>query len=143
MIGMYTIWWLHVAQGVTLWIAFPAAVLLVALGLALHYFIIRPVLAAEPINQLLVTGGVLFFLQALATVVFGIDFRNLGVRLGSANIINMSFSWARILASASRLQGCWRSGYSSPAPTWARRSGRLPRTGRSCLSWASAARSTW
>ena len=99
MIGMYTIWWLHVAQGVTLWIAFPAAVLLVAaLGLALHYFIIRPVLTAEPINQLLVTGGVLFFLQALATVVFGIDFRNLGVRLPGFSLGDMYFSSSRLLA---------------------------------------------
>jgi len=99
MIGMYTIWWLHVPQGISLWIAFPAAVLLVAaLGLALHHFIIRPVLAAEPINQLLVTGGVLFFLQALATVIFGIDFRNLGVRLPGFSLGDMYFSSSRLLA---------------------------------------------
>jgi branched-chain amino acid transport system permease protein len=96
---MYTIWWLHVPQGVTLWLAFPAAVLLVAaLGLALHHFIIRPVLTAEPINQLLVTGGVLFFLQALATVIFGIDFRNLGVRLPGFSLGDMYFSSSRLLA---------------------------------------------
>jgi branched-chain amino acid transport system permease protein len=99
MIGMYTIWWLHVPQGMSLWFAFPAAVLLVAaMGLALHYFIIRPVLTAEPINQLLVTGGVLFFLQALATVIFGIDFRNLGVRLPGFSVGDMYFSSARLLA---------------------------------------------
>ncbi len=101
MIGMYTIWWLHVPQGVSLWLAFPAAVLLVAaMGVALHYFIIRPVLTAEPINQLLVTGGVLFFLQALATVIFGIDFRNLGVRLPGFSVGDMYFSSARLLAFA-------------------------------------------
>ena len=99
MIGMYTIWWLHASQGLSLWIAFPAAVLLVsAMGLALHHFIIRPVLAAEPINQLLVTGGVLFFLQALATVIFGIDFRNLGVRLPGFSLGDMFFSSSRLLA---------------------------------------------
>ena len=99
MIGMYTIWWLHVPQGFSLWIAFPAAVLLVAaMGLALHHFIIRPVLSAEPINQLLVTGGVLFFLQALATVIFGIDFRNLGVRLPGFSLGDMFFSSSRLLA---------------------------------------------
>ena len=38
-------------------------------------------LAAEPINQLLVTGGVLFFLQGAATLAFGVEFRNLGVNL--------------------------------------------------------------
>ena len=101
MIGMYTIWWLHVPQGVSLWIAFPTAVLLVAgMGAALHYFIIRPVLAAEPINQLLVTGGVLFLLQALATVIFGIDFRNLGVRMPGFSVADMYLSTARLLAFA-------------------------------------------
>jgi branched-chain amino acid transport system permease protein len=99
MIGMYTIWWLHVPQAMSLWVAFPAGVALVsALGLVLHYFIVRPVLAAEPINQLLVTGGVLFFLQALATVIFGIDFRNLGVRMPGFSVADMYFSSARLLA---------------------------------------------
>ncbi|NLD55776.1 MAG: branched-chain amino acid ABC transporter permease [Burkholderiaceae bacterium] len=101
MIGMYTIWWLHVPQGVSLWVAFPLAVLLVAgMGAVLHYFVIRPVLAAEPINQLLVTGGVLFLLQALATVIFGIDFRNLGVRMPGFSVGDMYLSTARLLAFA-------------------------------------------
>jgi branched-chain amino acid transport system permease protein len=46
--------------------------------------VIRPVLDSAPINQLLVTGGVLIFLQAAATMAFGIDFKNLGLRLGSS-----------------------------------------------------------
>ena len=53
-------------------------------------------LDTPPINQLLVTGGVLFFLQAAATMAFGIEFKNLGIRLGSLNVADMSFSWARI-----------------------------------------------
>ena len=101
MIGMYTIWWLHVQAGLTLWVAFPAGVLLVALlGAVMHHFVIRPVLAAEPINQLLVTGGVLFFLQAVATVIFGVEFRNLGVRLPSVSVGELNFSMARVIAFA-------------------------------------------
>ncbi|HXI35378.1 MAG TPA: hypothetical protein VNH80_00550, partial [Burkholderiales bacterium] len=46
--------------------------LLALLGVVLHQFVIKPVLSAEPINQLLVTGGALFFLQAAATLAFGI-----------------------------------------------------------------------
>jgi len=99
MIGMYCIWWLHVEAGLSLWIAFPAGVLAVAaLGAAMHHFVIRPVLTAEPINQLLVTGGVLFFLQAIATVVFGVEFRNLGVRLPSIIVGDLNFSMARVLS---------------------------------------------
>ena len=54
-------------------------------------------LDSAPINQLLVTGGVLFVLQAAATMVFGIDFKNLGIRLGSFNAFDMSFSYSRIV----------------------------------------------
>jgi branched-chain amino acid transport system permease protein len=73
-------------------------VLIAALGAGMHHFVIRPVLAAEPINQLLVTGGVLFFLQAIVTVVFGVEFRNLGVRLPSIVVGDMNFSMARLIA---------------------------------------------
>src|SRR6476661_10093286 len=82
MIGMYAIFYLHVSYGWPLWLAFPCAVVVVAmLGVLLHQLVIRPVLSAEPINQLLVTGGVLFFMQAAATLAFGVDFRNLGIRM--------------------------------------------------------------
>ena len=43
--------------------------------------IIAPVLDSAPLNQLLATGGLLFFLQSFATLLFGTDFRNIGVRL--------------------------------------------------------------
>jgi branched-chain amino acid transport system permease protein len=101
MVGMYTIWWLHSVQGVPLALAFVAGIAFVAaLGALMHHFVIRPVLSAEPINQLLVTGGVLFFLQAVATVIFGVEFRNLGVRLPGVNIGEMSFSMSRMIAFA-------------------------------------------
>jgi branched-chain amino acid transport system permease protein len=99
MFGMYSIWWLHAQAGLSLWLAFPAGVLFVALlGAILHHFVIRPVLSAEPINQMLVTGGVLFFLQAFATVIFGVEFRNLGVRLPGIGFGEMNFSLARMIA---------------------------------------------
>jgi branched-chain amino acid transport system permease protein len=111
MIGMYVIWWLHVQQG---WPLIPACLAGVAtlavLGMVLHHFIVRPVLAAEPINQLLVTGGVLFFLQAAATVVFGVEFRNLGVRLPGVSIGEMNFSMARLIAfgvALAAIGGTW------------------------------------
>ena len=104
MVGMYAIWWLHVQQGVPLPAAMALSVALLGLvGAALHHFVIRPVLAAEPINQLLVTGGVLFLLQALATVAFGVEFRNLGVRIPGVNLGEMSFSGSRIVAFATAL----------------------------------------
>jgi len=99
MVGMYAIWWMHSVMGVHLALAFVFGIVLVGvLGACLHQFIIRPVLSAEPINQLLVTGGVLFFLQAIATVALGVEFRNIGVRLPGVNIGDMNFSLARMIA---------------------------------------------
>ena len=106
MIGMYTVYMLHVQLGWPLVAAMAAGIGVVAvLGALLHQFIIRPVLAAEPINQLLVTGGVLFFLQAAATLAFGIEFRNLGVRMAPVALGEMSFSAPRIIAFAVAVAG--------------------------------------
>ena len=99
MIGMYTAFYLHVDYGWPLWLAFPACVVAVsALGVALHHWVIRPVLGAEPINQLLVTGGVLFFLQGAATLAFGVEFRNIGVKLPTFEVGGMFLSLARLTA---------------------------------------------
>ncbi len=101
MVGMYAIYWLHSVQGVPLPAAMALGIAFVALlGAAMHQLVIKPVLNAEPINQLLVTGGVLFLLQALATVVFGVEFRNIGVRLPAVPVGELSFSMARIIAFA-------------------------------------------
>ncbi len=97
MIGMYGIYYAH-KGGVPLLLAALFGILLVALaGAVLHQVVIRPVLDSAPINQLLVTGGVLFFLQAAATMAFGVDFRNLGIRFGSITLADMSFSYSRII----------------------------------------------
>jgi branched-chain amino acid transport system permease protein len=106
MIGMYAVWLLHAKYAWPLLAAMAAGIALVALlGAALHRFVIRPVLAAEPINQLLVTGGVLFFLQAAATLAFGIEFRNLGVKMTPLALGEMSFSMPRLIAFAVAVAG--------------------------------------
>jgi len=106
MCGMYAVYYLHVQYHWPLLLAMLAAIGIVALlGLILHQFVIRPVLSAEPINQLLVTGGVLFFLQAAATLAFGIEFKNLGISLPSVRIGEMSFSAARLVAFGIALAG--------------------------------------
>ncbi|HYY62870.1 MAG TPA: hypothetical protein VE756_15925, partial [Burkholderiales bacterium] len=106
MCGMYAVYYLHVQYHWPLVLAMLAAIGVVAvLGWLLHQLVIRPVLHAEPINQLLVTGGVLFFLQAAATLAFGIEFKNLGVSLPSVRLGEMSFSGARLVAFGTALAG--------------------------------------
>ena len=97
MIGMYGIHYGYKGGMPFVAAALVGIVLIALAGMALHYLVIRPVLDSAPINQLLVTGGVLFLLQGAATMVFGIDFKNLGIRLGSFNLADMSFSYSRII----------------------------------------------
>ncbi len=106
MVGMYAVYYFHVVFGWPLLLAMLMGILIVAMaGAALHYFVIRPVLAAEPINQLLVTGGVLFFLQAAATLAFGIEFKNLGVTFPPIVVGDISFSMPRLIAFVTALAG--------------------------------------
>jgi branched-chain amino acid transport system permease protein len=106
MIGMYAMYFLVQYYGVSYFVAAPLTILLVALlGAALHFFVIQPLLTAPPINQLLATGGVLFVLQSFATVAFGINFRNLGIRLPVLSLGDMNFSYARLLSFGAALFG--------------------------------------
>lgn len=106
MIGMYAMYFMVQYYGISYFIAAPLTILLVAiLGALLHYLVIAPLLTAPPINQLLATGGVLFVLQSFATVAFGIDFRNLGIRLPVLAFGDMNFSYARLLSFLAALVG--------------------------------------
>jgi branched-chain amino acid transport system permease protein len=106
MVGMYAIYFLVSAYGVPIWLAVPACLAVVGLlGVLLHVLVIAPLLGAEPINQLLATGGVLFFLQSFATVAFGIEFRNLGLRLPVIELGDIFISYARLIAFGCALAG--------------------------------------
>jgi branched-chain amino acid transport system permease protein len=106
MLGMYAMYFLYAAWHLPFLLAALVAVGGVGgLGVILHLVIIQPLLGTPPINQLLATGGVLFFLQSLATVLFGIDFRNLGIRLPVLEVSGMYISYARLLAFGAALAG--------------------------------------
>src|SRR5580700_5468428 len=106
MCGMYMIFWLHSFFGWPILLASFAAILGVAgLGVLLHLLVISPILESAPINQLLATGGMLFFLQSLATLLFGTDFRNIGLRLPVIELGDIYISYARLLAFAMALIG--------------------------------------
>jgi branched-chain amino acid transport system permease protein len=106
MLGMYGMYFLYVTYHVPFLLAALICVGGVGgVGVILHVVVIRPLLGTAPINQLLATGGVLFFLQSFATVAFGIDFRNLGIRLPILNVAGMFISYARLLAFGVALAG--------------------------------------
>src|SRR5437588_11185102 len=106
MCGMYLIYYLNVEFGWPLLITCAVAIAWVAaLGILVHVLIIAPILGSAPINQLLATGGLLFFLQSFATLMFGTEFRNLGLRLPIIELGDIYVSSARLLAFAMALVG--------------------------------------
>ncbi len=106
MLGMYGMYFMYVSFHLPFVLAAAICIAGVGgLGLLLHILVIAPLLGAAPINQLLATGGVLFFLQSFATVAFGIDFRNLGIRLPVLEVSGMFLSYARLLACGTALAG--------------------------------------
>src|SRR5262249_16444610 len=95
MLGMYGMYFLFTVYHAPIWVAAILCVVSVAiLGVLLHVLVIAPLLGAAPINQLLATGGVLFFLQSAATVLFGIEFKNLGLRLPVLKVAGMFVSYS-------------------------------------------------
>src|SRR5271170_1871827 len=99
MCGMYAIYWLSAYYGWPFPLACIAGIAVVAaLGMLLHLLVIEPILRSAPINQLLATGGVLFFLQSLATLMFSTDFRNVGIRLPALEVGEIFVSLSRLIA---------------------------------------------
>ncbi len=106
MFGMYSMYWLNGVYDVPILLAAVASIGVVAiLGFLVHFLVIAPILGSPPINQLLATGGLLFFFQSVATMMWSIEFRNLGLRLPVLELNEMYFSYARLLAFGVALVG--------------------------------------
>ena len=79
---MYGVYFLVTLYGWPLWAAGLAAVGLGGLlGIAVHLLIISPILTSPPVNQLLATGGLLFFLQSFMTFLWTTDHRSIHLTL--------------------------------------------------------------
>jgi len=100
MLGMYGIYYFHNVFGLPLLVAMPIGILITAaIGYGVHKLVIQHLIDSAPINQLLATGGLLFFFQSAATLAFGIEFHNIGVSLGSFPLTQDIFiSWSRLAA---------------------------------------------
>jgi branched-chain amino acid transport system permease protein len=103
---MYAVWYLHTQAGWPLLAAFAACLPIVSAGgVLLHLLVVRPLLAAPPINQVLATGGVLFVLQGAATMLFATDFRSLGVDMPPMEVGEIFVSGTKLLAFVAALVG--------------------------------------
>src|SRR5262245_9158744 len=96
---MYGVYFLVTLYHWPLWLAGLASVGVGALlGVAVHLLIITPILASPPINQLLATGGLLFFIQSFATFLWTTDHRSVRLSLPIVEVGGMFLSFARLVA---------------------------------------------
>jgi branched-chain amino acid transport system permease protein len=68
------------------------------LGLLVHILIISPILSSPPVNQLLATGGLLFFLQSFATLLWSTDHRSVRVNLPVLEVGGIFISFPRLIS---------------------------------------------
>ena len=75
-----------------------SAALGAVLGLLVHILIISPILSSPPVNQLLATGGLLFFLQSFATLLWSTDHRSVRVNLPVLEVGGIFISFPRLIS---------------------------------------------
>src|SRR4029453_3654047 len=68
------------------------------LGPLVRVLIIPPILSSPPINQLLATGGLLFFIQSFATLLWSTDHRSVRVKLPALGLGGVFVSFPRLIA---------------------------------------------
>jgi branched-chain amino acid transport system permease protein len=96
---MYAAYFLVTLYGWPVWLAGLGAIAVGAgLGLLVHLLIITPILSSPPINQLLATGGLLFFIQSFATLLWSTDHRSVRVNLPTLEVAGIFVSFTRLIA---------------------------------------------
>ena len=99
MLCMYLVYFLVQVYGWPVWLGGLAAIVFgAALGVAVHLLIISPILGSAPINQLLATGGLLFFIQSAATLFWSTDHRSIRVSMPTLEVGGIFISFTRLLA---------------------------------------------
>jgi branched-chain amino acid transport system permease protein len=101
MLCMYLVYYLVQVYGWPVWLGALASIALGALlGIGVHLMIITPILGSAPINQLLATGGLLFFLQSFATFLWTTDHKSVRLSLPSFEVAGIFIPSTRLIPFA-------------------------------------------
>lgn len=101
MLCMYAAYFVIQVYGWPVWVGGLAAVVLGALlGVGVHLLIITPILGSAPVNQLLATGGLLFFLQSFATFLWTTDHKSVRLSLPSWEFGGIFLPFTRVIPFA-------------------------------------------
>ena len=101
MVGMYFTFMFWILTGMSPYASIPlVAVALFLVGMAVFYFLIRPVLEAEELNQILLTMGVAWVLQNLALLIFSSNVQKVKVEIGlkAFSLFEISIGYVRLIA---------------------------------------------
>lgn len=86
-VGMYTVWLVSDALGISPFIGIPiAALVLFALGVVVHVLTVEPIIEAPQQNQLIATLGVLLIIQSAVEIIFTPDPQQVELSLGALEI---------------------------------------------------------
>lgn len=99
MLGMYVSYWLAVLYGLNPYLTLPiTAITLFAIGVCIERVLIKPLLNAPPINQLLTTAALILVIQNLALILWRADYRGVTVRMPLITIGPVFISATRLIA---------------------------------------------
>lgn len=99
MLGMYVSYWLAVIYGLNPYLTLPiTAITLFAIGVCIERVLIKPLLNAPPINQLLTTAALILVIQNLALILWRADYRGVTVRMPLITIGPVFISATRLIA---------------------------------------------
>lgn len=99
MLSMYASYWLCILYGLNPYIALPlTTAIMFVFGVALERILIKPLLKAPPINQLLSTAALMLVLQNIALVLWHADYRSLTIGAFSIRLGDIYISGHRLIA---------------------------------------------
>ncbi len=101
MLGMYVSYWLAFLYGLNPYLTLPiTAITLFVIGVCIERVLIKPLLNAPPINQLLTTAALILVIQNLALILWRADYRGITVRMPLITLGPVFISATRFIAFA-------------------------------------------
>ncbi|MEM1982467.1 MAG: branched-chain amino acid ABC transporter permease [Sulfolobales archaeon] len=99
MLGMYISYWLAVIYGLNPYLTLPlTALALFLIGAGIERILIKPILNAPSINQLLTTAALILIIQNVALILWRADYRGVTVRMPLISIGPIFVSGTRLVA---------------------------------------------
>jgi branched-chain amino acid transport system permease protein len=99
MLGMYSAYWLTTLYGLNPYISIPiVAMILFVVGVVIERVLIKPILKAPEVNQLLTTAALILVLQNLALILWRADYRGVSVYVPTVTLGSLYVPGTRLVA---------------------------------------------